>query len=352
MISSNILCRTRLFVAKYPIGVDSRATKIEELLHNFRIVAILGLGGVGKTTIARAVYNKIVDDFEESFFLENVKERFGTIDGRIRLQETLLSKFLRDGNLKVDNISRGINVIKERLFHKRVLLVLDDVDEGKQIENLLGDCDWLAPGSRILITAREKDVLNTLKPKIYMVDKLEEYEACELFSLYAFQPNEPKEAYLQLTKQIVNYVNGLPLALEIIGSDLRGKSLCQWKSALEKYKKIPNKEILKILKTSYEGLHQSEKDIFLDIAFFFNGEKKYYVVNILEACHLFLNDGIEKLIDKCLITIDWCGYLWMHNLLQQMGEEIVQQESTQALGKRTRLRDFEDARIILTRNKV
>ena len=65
----------------------------------------------------------------------------------------LLSKFLRDGNLKVDNISRGINVIKERLCHKRVLLVLNDVDEGKQIENLLGDCDWLAPGSRILITA-------------------------------------------------------------------------------------------------------------------------------------------------------------------------------------------------------
>ena len=99
-------------------------------------------------------------------------------------------------------------------------------------------------------------------------------------------------------------------------------------------------------------MHQSEKDIFLDIAFFFNGEKKDYVVNILQSCHLVLNDGIEKLIDKCLITIDWCGYLSMHNLLQQMGEEIVKQESTQALGKHTRIRDFEDARIILTRNKV
>ena len=147
-------------------------------------------------------------------------------------------------------------MIKERLCHKRVLVVLNDVDEGKQIENLLGDCDWLALGSRILITARDKDVLNTLKPKIYMVDKLDEYEACELFSLYAFQPNEPEEAYLQLTKQIINYANGLPLALEIVGSDLHGKRLCQWRSVLEKYKK-----------TSYEGLEQKEKDIFLDIHF-------------------------------------------------------------------------------------
>ncbi|XP_050260080.1 TMV resistance protein N-like [Quercus robur] len=356
VISSKILCRTRLFVAKYPIGVDSRAAKIEKILciesNDIRIVAILGLGGIGKTTIARAVYNKIVDDFEKGFFLDDVKERSGTIDGRIRLQEILLSQFLSDGNSKVDIISRGTNVIKERLCHKRVLLVLDDVDEGKQIENLLGDCDWLAPGSRILITARDKDVLNTLKPypKIYMVDQLDEYEASELFSLYAFQTNEPEEAYLQLSKQFINYADGLPLALKIIGSDLRGKSACEWESALEKYKKIPNKKILEILKISYEGLDPSEKHIFLDIAFFFQGKKKDYVVNILEACYLFPNIGIPKLIDKCLITIDWCGYLSMHNLLQKMGEEIVQQESPQALGKRTRLRDYADACAVLTAN--
>ncbi|KAK9987696.1 hypothetical protein SO802_027935 [Lithocarpus litseifolius] len=355
-ISSTTLNRTRLFVAKYPIGVDSRATKIEKLLNiesnDIRMVAIHGLGGVGKTTIAKAVYNKIVDVFEGSFFLENVKERSRTNDDIIQLQEILLSNILRDGNLKVDNISRGINVIKERLRHKRVLLVLDDVDEQKQIENLLGKCDWLTPGSRILITTRDKDVLTTLEqdPLIYKVDEMDQYEACELFSLYAFQTNEPEKAYLQLSKQFINYANGLPLALKIIGSDLRRKSLCEWESALEKYKKIPNKKIIEILKISYEGLDPSEKDIFLDIVFFFKGENKDYVVNILEACDLYPKYYIPKLIDKCLITIDWSGNLSMHNLLQQMGEEIVQQESPQAPGKRSRLRDYASAFTVLTGN--
>ena len=254
-ISSTTLNRTRLFVAKYPIGVDSRATKVEKLLNiesnDIRMVAIHGLGGIGKTTIAKAVYNKIFDGFEGSSFLENLKESSRTNDGIIQLQEMLLSNILRDGNLKVHNISRGINVIKQRLCHKRVFLVLDDVDEQKQIENLLGKCDWLTPGSRILITTRDKDVLTILEqdPLIYMVDEMDQYEACELFSLYAFQKNEPEKAYLQLTNQIINYANGLPLALKIIGSDLRRKSLSQWESALEKYKKIPNKEILKILRS-------------------------------------------------------------------------------------------------------
>ncbi|XP_050254512.1 disease resistance protein RPV1-like [Quercus robur] len=168
-ISSKIFSRTHLYIAQYTVGLDSRATEIEKLLNiesnDTRMVALIhGFRGIGKTTIAKAVYNKIGDVFEGSFFLENVKERSQTNDGIIQLQEILLSKFLGDGNLKVDNISRGITMIMERLRHKRVLLVLDDVDEKKQIENLLGRIDWLAPGSRILITTRDKyAVLTTLE---------------------------------------------------------------------------------------------------------------------------------------------------------------------------------------------
>ena len=352
-ISCTKLNSTPLFVAKYPVGVNNRAMDIKLLLdiesNRVLMVGIHGLGGIGKTTIAKAVYNIIADHFEGRSFLENVREQSRTNDGIIQLQEKILFDITRDRNLKVNNISRGINVIKERLRCKRVLLVLDDVDKLNQIENLLGDYKCLAPGSRILITTRDKHVLNTLEkdPIVYKVGQMYWHEALKLFSLHAFRTKEPELSYLQLAKQIIDYASGLPLALQILGSDLHGRSLCQWESAVEKLKRIPNNEIQEILKISYEGLDPSEQEIFLDIACFFKGKKKGYVLKLLEACNLYPAYGIPKLVDKCLITIDWCDNLLMHDLLQQMGKEIVKQESPEVPRKRTRLWKYEDARNVL-----
>ena len=113
---------------------------------------------------------------------------------------------------------------------------------------------------------------------------------------------------------------------------------------------IPNKEIQKILKVSFEGLDKNEQDIFLDIACFFKGLSKNYVVDILAACNLYPDFGISKLIDKCLIRIEF-DKLWMHDLLQQMGREIVRQESN-VPWERTRLWCYDDALEVLTENTV
>ena len=84
-------------------------------------------------------------------------------------------------------------MIKDRLCYKRVLLVLDDVDKSNQIENFLGDYKCFALGSRILITIRDKHVLNTLEkdPLVYEVGQMDRHEALELFSLHAFRTKEP-----------------------------------------------------------------------------------------------------------------------------------------------------------------
>ena len=256
--------------------------------------------------------------------------------------------------MKVDNISKGINLIKERLRSKKILLVLDDVDKLEQIENLLGKCDWFAFGSRVIITTRDKHLLATLGKVCakYEVKELDKHEALQLFKKHAFPGNKPNKDYSELANQVINYAKGLPLALKIIGSDLCGKTKLEWETALDKYNKIPNKDIQEILKVSYDGLEETEQDIFLDIACFFKGLYKNHVVDILNACDLYPDFGIPKLVKKFLITIDRHGQLLMHDLIQQMGREVVRQELPQILGERSKLWSYEDAYKVLTENTV
>ena len=245
-------------------------------------------------------------------------------------------------------------MIKKILSSTRILLVLDDVDEWVQIENFLGGYDWFVSGSKIIITTRDKHLVATPGKSFstYEVKELDQDEALELFSMHAFQSNKPKKDYLELANQVIQYTKGLPLALVIMGADLCGRTKPEWKSAIGKYERIPNKEIQKVLEISYEGLDETEQNIFLDIACFFKGFSKKYVMDILDSCDLNPIYGIQKLIDKCLISVDQYGKLLMNDLLQQMGKDIVRRESSQLPGERSRLWHYEDVLDVLTENMV
>ena len=358
VISRTILNGRWLFVAEYPVGVNSRAKAIESLLdikvNDVRMVGIHGLGGIGKTTIAKAIYNRNFKHFEGSCFLENVRENSKTNNGIIQLQEKLLSNISRGKHLKVESVACGISMIRERLQSRRVLLILDDVDESEQIKNLFGNCDWFVSGSRVLITTRDAHLLAILEQycTTYKVEELDKHEALELFNRHAFRGNKLGEDYFELANQVIQYTGGLPLALKIIGSNLYGRTKFEWEGAIHQYGKTPKGDICEILKVSYDGLEETEKDIFLDIACFFKGWNKNYVVDILNACHLHPTYGISKLIDKCLITIGHDGILWMHDLVQQLGREIIRQESSKILKKRSSLWHYEDSLEALKGTKV
>ncbi|KAK4592932.1 hypothetical protein RGQ29_017175 [Quercus rubra] len=343
-----------LCLAPHPTGINTRAEAIESLLdmesNDAFMVGIYGLGGVGKTTVSKAVYDRIANLFEGSCFLEDVREMSKIYSDKIQLQKTLLSKILHGVDLKVHNVSEGTNLIKQKLYGKKVLLILDDVSDPTEVHNLLGEYNWFAPGSRVIITTRNKGVLTSLQidhRRIHKVEELRQYEARELFIKHAFQTSN-EEDYSELVNQIILYANGLPLALKVIGSDLCGKSIQEWKNALEKYENIPHKNIQERLKISYDGLEETEKDIFLDIACFFKGYKKDGVLKILGSCDLCPDDGIDRLIDKCLVTLEH-GILSMHDLIQQMGRAIIQQESKE-LEERSRIWRYKDTYKLLTRN--
>ncbi|XP_035546802.1 disease resistance protein RPV1-like [Juglans regia] len=342
---------TSLHVAKYPVGIESRVQDVYQHLRVGRnditcMIGIFGAGGIGKTTISKEIYNMISSQFEGSCFLKDVRETSKRVSGLIKLQKRLLYEILRI-HLDVRDIDRGVNLIRHRLRSKRVLLILDDVDELLQLENLAGDRNWFGLGSRIIITTRDRHLLNNPKAdSVYEVKILDYNEALRLFSWHAFVKEELVENYVELSKQVLQYAQGLPLVLTILGSDMKGRSIHQWKSALNKYRKTPNRNIQKVLQISYDGLDNNEKDMFLDIAFFFKGELLDNVIKIFDSCGFSPDDGINRLIDKCLITVH-IDTLWIHDVLQDMGREIVRLQSPKELGKRSRLWFHEDVRHVL-----
>jgi hypothetical protein len=107
-----------------------------------------------------------------------------------------------------------------------------------------------------------------------------------------------------------------------------------------------------MLKISYDGLEENEKNIFLDIACLFKGENVEYITKILDSFDFFPNIGLKVLMDKSLIIIDQNKRLIMHDLLQDMGRKIVHQESPNEPGKRNRLWFHEDVHDVLEENTV
>ncbi|XP_059644442.1 TMV resistance protein N-like [Cornus florida] len=340
-------------VADDLIGIESSVEEVKSLLHmelnDVHSIGLWGMGGIGKTTIAQAVFDRISQQFDGRCFLANVRE-FSKKKGLEALQKRLLSDILYRSNIKITSVCRGLNMIKNRLCHRRVLVVADDVDQLEQLQ-ALGKVDWFGSGSRIIITTRDEHLLTTYGvTKIYNVKALECGEALQLLSWKAFHQRFPSEGYLELSNQVVDYVRGLPLALIILGSFLHGRTTHEWKSTMSKLHKIPNKEILQVLKISFDGLDEMQQEIFLDIACFYKGEDKSYVERILESCGFFPGIEMPVLIEKSLITISE-NRLCMHDLIQGMGWYIVDQESPEEAGKRSRLWRPKDIRSVLAENK-
>ncbi|KAK9942290.1 hypothetical protein M0R45_007964 [Rubus argutus] len=354
-ISKQLKELSYLNVAKYPVGVEFRVQQMLECLDvrrsDTRMVGIWGTGGIGKTTIAKAVYNSISYMFEGSCFLANVREESEVHGGLLNLQNILLSKIVGGKEVMVTNVYEGITLLKERLRHKRILLVLDDVNKPDQLDKLAGATDWFGCGSRIIITTRDKHLLivHQVIP-IYKARELDHDDARELFRSYAFKTKTNLDENEKLSvNAVVRYAQGLPLALKVLGSHLCCRPIHQWQAELDGYRREPNQDIQKILKISYDDLEQKVKEVFLDIACFFKGRTKNDVIQTLESCgRINPTTSIEVLVEKALINVEY--HITMHDLLEEMGKDIVHQESPKEPGERSRLWHPQDVLQVLTEN--
>ncbi|XP_074380267.1 uncharacterized protein LOC141721305 [Apium graveolens] len=296
--------------------------------NDVRAIGICGMGGIGKTTTAQAFYNKYSNKFDISCFIENVKysEEGSPL---LSLLNQVLIKLFRRKDYKVPDVENGIRILKNNLFSKKALIVLDDLVQSSHSELLVRLGNLFSTGSRIIITTRDANLLNQLevyisKVDIYMVRVLGHSDSLKLFSYKAFGKPMPPENFRELAVGFVTYAGGLPLALKLLGSSLRGRTdLAFWKAKLAKLCEIPNKGIQKILQLSYDELEdKTEKSIFLYIAFFFIGKVKDEAVHIFNSCKFFPDSGIPILVERCLLTIDEDDKFRMHNLIQGMGREL------------------------------
>ncbi|KAF5746660.1 TMV resistance protein N-like isoform X2 [Tripterygium wilfordii] len=352
------LSNNPMVVATCSVGLDSRVEELINLLNakatGIQILGLHGMGGVGKTTLAKALYNKLVGKFEYRSFISDVREQH-QISGLESLQNKIISNLNRGQFPLITDVHSGIRAIKGIVYDKQVLIVLDDVDNVTQLEALAGKREWFNEGSQIIITTRDRQVLcENYVNLIYEVRELNSSQALKLFSYHALRREKPTDNFLKLSEQIVSLAGGLPLALEVIGSVLSDKrTIKEWEDSLKKLRNIRPGNLQDVLKFSFDGLDEQVKCIFLDIACLFvkMDMNREDVVDIMKGCGFEAEESISVLAAKCLVKITEDDSFWMHDQLRDMGRQIVREQNLVDPGMRSRLWDRDEILTLLENNK-
>ncbi|XP_076947498.1 disease resistance protein Roq1-like [Bidens hawaiensis] len=318
--------------------------------HNVDIIGLLGMPGSGKTTTARAMFDDMCEQYDGHSFVQNISE-VSKSRGLAFLQKQILSDVLGH-EVQISDENDGCKKIRRRLSQKKVLVVLDRVDTKEQLKALVGERNWYGDGSKIIITTTDERLLlnHQLDYTAQHVILLNDDEAIQLLKRCAFQNGVPIEAHKAALERVVRYAAGHPGALKCLGSKLIGRPIDEWEDTIDSFSKCPEAGIDNMLKSSLEGLNTCEKDLFLDIACFFNGWIKDEVIDILDSCELFPISGLRTLEEKFLITYSR-EFIQMHNLALEMGRNIVRQEHPDDPSRQSRLWHPEDVKEVLMENK-
>ena len=292
------------------------------------LIGIWGVVGIGKSTIAKAIYDQIGPYFEDKSFID-----VSNIGGKPSNNAHAFIKNELLFDLGIIKTKKGISTIESlKIQHghqsKRVLIILDNVDKMEQLDALCEHRELFGLGSKIIITTRDRYILKKHKVNhIYNVKGLDESESLELLNWSAFsQARTPPDDFGEISRQLVAYSRGWPLALKEIGFFLYGKEIHEWIGvwrSLQRFS-IPVLRLLQALEDNFSALSDEEKQIFLDISCFFIGMNQNDVLQTKQYTTL----QISLLEDKGLVSIDENNRLRVHVLLHAMARDIIERESS------------------------
>ncbi|XP_019088024.1 PREDICTED: disease resistance protein RPP5-like isoform X2 [Camelina sativa] len=334
------------------VGIEAHLEALNSMLclesKEARMIGILGTSGIGKTTIARALFSQLfTSNFHHRAFVaykRTIRDDYGM---KLSWEEQFLSDILGQKDFKIYHLG----MVEQRLKHKKVLIVLDDVDDLELLKTLVGQTRWFGSGSRIIVITQDRRLLKAHKINlIYEVEFPSKALSLKMLCRSAFEQDSPPRGFMEVAVQVAELTGNLPLGLSILGSSLRGREKKEWMEMLPELQNGLDEDIEKILRASYDKLDKKCQELFIYIAFacLFNGAQVSYIKDLLEDR---LSVRLTMLADKSFIRIT-SPYetIEMHSLLQKLGREIVHAESIDNPGKRRFLVDADDIVDVFTHN--
>ncbi|TQD86720.1 hypothetical protein C1H46_027743 [Malus baccata] len=291
-------------------------------------IGIVGMGGLGKTTLAQKLYQEISHHFEKTMWVcvsRNSSERF--------ILKNLLEK-VNENTSSLDSgqmLRRLINVLEGKSY----LIVLDDVWPYEKNPDWLKDLCSMLPTSAgksswIIITTRNEGVAKSMvlrNTQIHYPKTLNNGDSWDLFSESAFRKNNgkcPDDEFKLDSEHILKKCGGLPLAIKTLGSLLSQKvdSPTEWKETSEKFHALTKGEqtvaVIDSLRLSYDELpHTSLKQCLLCVSIY----PEDFEIDAEQLIHWWIGEGIVR--ENHLTTAIELGYKYLAELVNRSLLEVV-----------------------------
>ncbi|KAF8036596.1 hypothetical protein BT93_C2351 [Corymbia citriodora subsp. variegata] len=331
-----------------PVGIDKQVEDMMDLLdlevNDVRIVEIWGKHGVGKTTLAKVIFEKVYSQFERCSFLADIGPTAKQLGGVRLLQSKLMSDIL-NREYEVDQIAKGVDFFKGILLNMKVLIVLDDVEVQLHLHEIVGEkLDRFGYGSRIIVTSRESVLPEFISRGLthdYGMNVMNRDQVLELFRKHALRRNLPIPDFAEIAAGIINSVNWrIPLLIEVISSLMSRKVAGEW-TALKELLLQSGEDIEKILMFCYEELSKEQREIFLDIACLPADVDARIASFMWHNPNFPPSAGVDALHVMSLVKVGKDNELGMHRLLKEFGQHVIQKEDDLDPGTRGRLCNLE-----------